>query len=402
MSVYRSIESMPDLQGKKVLVRVDHNVTYDESKKLKDDRKIRATIPTLEFLVDKGAKLILMTHVGRPKGNVDEMLRTAPIAEHLKGLSDKFTKIIPVQELYGDSVEKEIGTLQPGEIIYLENVRFWPQEKEEEDNEHNQKIAGLAEYYVNEALPSLHTYEEASTCAVARKMQAFAGFRLLEEVKHLGTVLDDPRRPLVLIISGAKMKTKLPVVEYFLESGDDILLGGAVANTFIAARGFNIGHSKNDPSFIEQAQELMLESEKEDKAMIHVPRDAVLASNPESNAVDLPLEDIEGDMCIFDVGKVTVERYKEAIKRAGMIVWNGPLGMYEVDKFAGASTEVAHAVREATEGGAISILGGGDTVDFHTQYDLPIDCYSFVSTGGGAMLEFISGKTLPALEALKE
>ena len=184
----------------------------------------------------------------------------------------------------------------------------------------------------------------------------------------------------------------------------DLLVGGCIANTFVAARGFDVGSSKYDPAFLEKAQEIMLESEKEENAKIYVPRDAVLATAPTDGAekVNLPVEDIVGDMAIFDIGKVTVKRYEEIIAKAGTIIWNGPMGFYEVNRFSHGTKRVAEAVRHATAKGAISIMGGGDTIDFHKRYDYPLDAYTFVSTGGGAMLEFISGQELPALAALKQ
>lgn len=225
----------------------------------------------------------------------------------------------------------------------------------------------------------------------------------MKEIRNLSPILEDPRRPLVLIMSGAKMETKIPVIERFLEKADDVLLGGCIANTFVAARGFNVGTSKYEPEFVEKAQEFMLEAEKPDKADIHIPRDAVVATEPVDGAekIDLPVESIEGDMGIYDIGKVTIERYKQVIAKAGMIVWNGPMGLYEVNRFSHASKRIAEAVAEATKNGATTIIGGGDTIDFHVRYDYPLDVYSFVSTGGGAMLEFISGKPFPAFKALE-
>ncbi len=214
---------------------------------------------------------------------------------------------------------------------------------------------------------------------------------------------DDPKRPVVLIISGAKMETKIPVVENFLTIGDEILLGGCIANTFIAARGFDVGRSEYEPAYIEHCQEMMLEAEKIEKADIHIPRDVVVATDPKSpDAIDIPVEDIEGDMSIFDIGRVTADRYIERIAKAGMVIWNGPLGYYEVERFAESSKRIAREVARATDRGAMTILGGGDTLDLHKRYELPLDGYSFVSTGGGAMIEFMSGKGMPAFEALKK
>jgi 3-phosphoglycerate kinase len=399
----QSIDGLKDLHGKTVLVRVDHNVEFDDDGKLKDDRKIRVTLPTLEALLKKGARLILMTHVGRPKGKRNPKLTTAPIAEHLKKLLKKKVKgMRSVDEVRGPKVKKMVTDLKDGEILYLENVRFCPEE-EGNDKAFCKDLASLAEIYVNEAFPSLHLYEESSTCGVARLLPAYAGYYLQKEIDALSRTLDDPRRPLLLIISGAKMETKIPVIRRFLDIADDILLGGCIANTFIAARGFDVGSSKYEEAHIELAQELMLESEKEGRAKIHVPRDVVVASEASETAtkLDLPVEDVAGDMSIFDIGKVTLERYLKEVDRAGTIIWNGPLGLYEYNRFSHGTKRLAEAIKKATKKGTYSLIGGGDTLDFHMRYAYSIDAYSFVSTGGGAMLEFLSGD-LPALEPLLE
>jgi phosphoglycerate kinase len=306
----------------------------------------------------------------------------------------------------GPTVEKATKELKDGAILYLENVRFSPGEEGDpkEQKDFGKKLAALADIYVNDAFPSCHTYEEASTCAVARLLPAYMGFQAQKEVLNLQKVLVDPKRPVALIISGAKMKTKIPVIEYFLDEGEDILLGGCIANTFIAARGFDVGTSKYEETFLEKAQEIMLEGEKDKKANVHVPRDVVLASSPEEKSlkIDLPVESIEGDMGIYDIGKVTVERYKKVIEKAGTIVWNGPLGLYEINRFSHATKRIAEAIVAATAKGAVSVVGGGDTLDFHERYKFPLNKYTFVSTAGGAMLEFISGKKFPAIEALRK
>lgn len=392
-----------DLAGKRVLVRVDHNIELDPSGRLKNDTKIRATLPTIQLLLGKGARVILLTHVGRPKGKKDPLLSTKPAAEHL-GTLLAGVSVIHTDATVGPTVEVAVQKLQNGHILYLENVRFHREEEgtAEEQAAFGKQLAALADVYVNEAFASCHTYEEASTCAVARQLPSYAGINLEREVAMLSPILDDPRRPLTLIISGAKMETKIPVVEYFLGTGDDILLGGAIANTFLAARGFDVSASKYEADQVSTAQELMLESEKEDRATIHVPRDAVVAGSPEegSPVLDLPMEDLEGDMAVFDIGSVTINRYVSLIERSGMIVWNGPMGLYEKKQFARGTSRIAEALAVATKRGAITIVGGGDTIDFHARYGYDLSAYTFVSTGGGAMLEFISGKPFPALQAL--
>lgn len=404
MPTYPLLNEIADLKGKRVLVRVDHNIATDTDGTLKNDEKIRATLPTIKLLSEKGARIILMTHVGRPKGKTDSNLSTRAIADHLKGLLPGIS-ITHVSKTVGAAVESAVDDLKDGSILYLENVRFYPEEEgnAEEQASFARRLASCADVYVNEAFASCHVYEEASTCAIARLLPRCAGLHLQREVEMLSPVLEDPRRPLTLIVSGVKMETKIPVIERFLAVGDDVLLGGAIANTFIAARGFDVGKSTYEPEQVEKAQELMLESEKEDRAMIHVPRDAVVASEATEavSKLDLPVEDISGDMSIFDIGKVTLERYLSVIEHAGMIVWNGPIGLYELNHFSHGTKRVAEALAAATKRGAVTIVGGGDTIDFHTRYGFDLSAYTFVSTGGGAMLEFISGKPLPALEALR-
>ncbi|MDD5103076.1 MAG: phosphoglycerate kinase [Candidatus Peribacteraceae bacterium] len=391
------------LKGKRVLVRIDHNIETDASGKLKSDKKMRALLPTVELLLKMGARLILMTHVGRPKGKPDPRLSTRAVAEHLKTLLPRVS-ITHTTDIVGPQVEKLASALKDGEILYLENVRFSPAEEGNpaEQAAFGKELAKLAEAYVNEAFASCHTYEEASTCAVARLLPAYPGLELLHELEILGHALEDPRRPVTLIMSGAKMETKIPVIKSFLQKGDDILLGGCIANTFIAARGFEVGASKYEEEQMEKAQEIMLEGEKVELADVHVPRDVVVATEAteEAEKLDLPLENIMGDMMVLDVGKVTIERYKKIIEKSGMIIWNGPLGMYELNRFSHGTKRIAEAVREATAKGAVSIIGGGDTIDFHKRYNYPMDGYSFVSTGGGAMLEMLSGEEMPAFRAL--
>lgn len=377
----RSIDAMPDIRGKKVLVRVDHNVEMGPGGVLKDDKKLRLSLPTLTALTKRGAILTLMTHVGRPKGVIVEELRTAPIAKHLVSLCPALKN-----------------------ATYLENVRFDAREKGS-DAGYAKELAAHGEFFVNEAFPSLHVYEEVSTCAVARLLPSFAGYHLINETDHLSKIMKNPKRPLVLIMSGAKMKTKIPVIRRFLEIADHILLGGCLANTFIAASGFDVGASKHEPEATELAQELMLESEREGMAKIHVPKDAVVASEASETAekIDLPIEDVEGDMMILDIGVETVKQFAEEVLHAGTILWNGPLGFYECNRFSHGSKRIAEAVVRATKNGAFSIMGGGDTLDFHAQYDYSIDEYSFVSSGGGAMLEFLSAEApLPALVPLMD
>lgn len=388
-----------DLSGKRVLLRAGFDVPIEDGKVV-DETRIEAMVPTMQHILDAGASLVIMAHQGRPKGEVVAEMSQEPLVSVLSKLLDREVQF--AAPCVGEAAQQAADSLQPGEVLLLENVRFERGEKVDKDPEFGKALASLGHVYVNDAFTNSHR-DHASMTEVPKHLPSYMGLRLAQEVKYLKDGLNDPRHPVVLIVSGAKMETKIPVIEKFLHRGDDVLLGGCIANTFIAARGFDVGESRYEEQWVPKAQEIMLESEKPGAAMVHVPRDCVLATEPAEDAqkVDIPVEDIEGDMAIFDIGKVTIKRYIEAIEKAGTIVWNGPLGLYEFNRFSHATKRIAEAVAAATERGATSIIGGGDTIDFHERYDKPMN-YTFVSTGGGAMLELVAGKRLPGLEALKK
>jgi len=397
MSNFRALRDAT-LKGKKVLVRAGFDVPMEEGR-VTDTSRIEAVIPTLRHLLDDGAAVIIIAHQDRPKGKVvPEMSQKplVPILEKLLGVTVKFAA-----SCVGPETKQMVDALTPGEVLLLENLRFDARE-EGNDEGFSKELTSYADVYVNDAFSNAHR-EHASMVGIPAHIPGYMGLQLEQEVTHLSQVVDSPRSPLTLIISGAKIETKLPVIEFFLEKGDHILLGGAIANTFIAARGFDTGTSLLETAFVPKAQEMMLESEKEGIADIHIPRDAVVAEEPKADAavLDLPLEDLTVGMAIYDVGRVTAERYCEIVRNSGTVVWNGPLGMYEVEKFAGSSKILANCLREAALNGVTVIVGGGDTIDFHTKYGLDMSAYTFVSTGGGAMLDFVSGKKLPAIEALR-
>ncbi len=386
-----------DFKGKKVLLRAGFDVPLEHGK-VGDSTRIEALVPTMQHILQHGGALIILSHQGRPKGTPDPEFSQKPLVPILEQLLK--APVAFAESCTGSAATTAAAALKPGEVLLLENLRYDPRE-EKNDEGFAKELAALGDIYVNDAFTNCHR-AHASMVGIPKLLPSYMGLQLAEEVQHLSGVIDNPKRPLTLIVSGAKMETKVPVIEHFLKKGDNILLGGAIANTFIAARGFDVAKSKFEEAFVEKAQEIMLESEKEGRAKISIPRDGVVATKPDEQAekLNLPLENVVGDMCIFDIGKVTIERYIQLIRASGTIVWNGPLGLYEFNRFSHATKRIAEAVAAATKDGAVSIIGGGDTIDFHTRYGYDLSAYSFVSTGGGAMLEFIAGAPLPALEAL--
>ena len=387
------------VRGKRVLLRAGFDVPITDGV-VTDTTRIEAIRESMSFVVNRGGILILMAHQGRPKNGPEASFSQKPLVPVLQKLLG-----VPVHfasDCIGDAASSVIAQAQPGEVVLLENLRFHSEEKKN-DPSFARALADLADLYVNDAFPNCHR-AHASMVGVPSLLPSFIGFNLQKEVDALTRVTSSKDYPMTLIIAGSKMETKVPVIRKFLRRGDHILVGGCIANTLIAARGFDVGSSKYDPEELPLAQELMLESEKSDRAEIHVPRDVVVATELSESAekVDLPVEDIEGDMSIFDIGKVTIKRYQEIIAESKLIVWNGPVGVYEYNRFSHASKRLAESIASATVTGAYSVIGGGDTIDFHHRYQYDLSAYSFVSMGGGAMLEFLaSGGELPALIALE-
>ncbi|KKW38421.1 phosphoglycerate kinase [Candidatus Peribacteria bacterium RIFOXYC1_FULL_54_13] len=400
MPKYPLLKDAP-LKNKKVLLRAGFDVPM-ENGKVVDTSRIEAMVPTMKYILEKGAALIIMAHQGRPKGKADPVLSQKPLVPILKKLLK--TEVDFAAPCAGEEAKKKAAALKPGQVLLLENLRFEPGEKEKKDPAFAKKLAALADLYVNDAFTNCHR-DHASMTGVPELLPAYLGFQAQKEVENLSKVFLHPRHPVTLIVSGAKMETKVPVIEHFLDKADSILVGGCIANTFIAARGFDVGKSKYEEQWIEKAQEIMLESEKDGMADVLVPRDAVVATEATEKAqkLDLPVENIAGDMAIFDIGTVTVKRYVEIIEKSRTIVWNGPLGMHELNRFSHATKRIAEAIARATKKNkAVSIIGGGDTLDFHERYGYSLKTYTFVSTAGGAMMDLISGKVLPALKALEK
>ncbi len=394
---YRTLDQA-DLHGKRVLLRAGFDVPI-ENGAVTDATRIEALLPTMRAILDGGASLILLAHQGRPKDAPDPAFSQQPLVPVLEAMLH--ARVLFAPSCVGPEAKRLADALQPGEVLLLENLRFDPREKKN-DPAFAQELAALGNLYVNDAFTNCHR-DHASMVGVPKLLPAFIGLQLMQEVAHLSLVLDEPEHPVTLVISGAKMETKVPVVRKFLQKGDDILLGGCIANTFIAAKGCTLGTSKYEQEFVAEAAALLQAAGAKGSAAIHVPEDVVVATAPDADAVlDVPVASIPQDCGAYDVGTLTVDAYVKILRTSKTIVWNGPLGMYEREHFAGASRRIAEAIADATAAGAVSIIGGGDTIDFHAQEGLPLEAYTFVSTGGGAMLEFIAGTPFRSLDALRQ
>lgn len=384
-----------DVSGKRVLLRVDFNVPLGPGGEVRDDARLRASLPTICYLREKGAALILATHLGRPGGKPDPDLSTRPLAAHLAGLLGSEVEFSA--DCVGPEVEGRAEALRPGQVLLLENLRFHPEE-EANDGDFAAALARLADVYVNDAFASSHR-AHASTEAVAHLLPAAPGRLMAEELANLTAILEDPRRPLLAIIGGSKLSTKLGVVSHLLETVDDLCLGGAMANTFLEARGLEVGHSLVEKDFLEQARRLT-DKARDRGVGLHLPVDVVLAPSPEASPEEAGVRsvaEVTPEAMILDVGPETVQAWSQLARAAGTVVWNGPLGLYERPQFAAGTNRLAEAVAASP---ARTVIGGGDLEA--AIHDLHLEPrFTHVSTGGGATLEFLEGRELPGVAALQ-
>lgn len=389
----RTIRHLKNLKGKRVLIRVDFNVPIDKTG-VTDDTRIRETLPTIKYLLKKKARVVVITHLGRPEGRVVDKLKLNAVADRLKKLLGK--KVIKLKNSVGKSVEAEVKKMQDGDIILLENIRFHPEE-EACNMKFSKSLARLGDVFVNDAFAACHR-KHASTYGIAKYLPAYAGFLVEREIKFLTPLLRHPRKPIVLITGGAKVKTKIGLLKNYIGKTHAILVGGALANTFLAAQGYDIGNSLYEPNEIEAAREILMLAEKKAQRIL-LPNDAIVADEVTEYAktADLPLEDIEGSMKILDIGSRTAERFTDAIKETKTIIWNGPVGLYEFAPFSKGTKLIAKTLASFKRK---TYIGGGDTIDALKRFKIPLKKFTFVSTGGGAMLEFLEGKILPGIEVL--
>ncbi|MGM9925758.1 MAG: phosphoglycerate kinase [Bacillus sp. (in: firmicutes)] len=383
-----------DVKGKRVFCRVDFNVPMQNGV-ITDDTRVRAALPTIQYLMEQGAKVILASHMGRPKGQVNEELRLTPVAKKLSELLGK--EVAKADEAYGEAVEAQIAKMNDGDVLLLENVRFYPGE-EKNDPELAKAFANLADIFVNDAFGAAHR-AHASTEGIAKFIPAVSGFLMQKELDVLGKAMSNPERPFTAIIGGAKVKDKIGVIENLLEKVDNLIIGGGLAYTFIKAKGYEIGTSLLEEDKIDLAKSFMKQAE-EKGVKFYMPIDAVIApefgENVETKVVDI--DAIPTDWMSLDIGPKTAALYADVIKNSKLVIWNGPMGVFEFDKFAGGTRTVAEALANSD---AYSVVGGGDSAAAAEKFNLA-DKMSHISTGGGASLEFIEGKELPGVVALND
>lgn len=383
-----------DLQGKTAIVRVDYNVPLDGTT-IKDDTRIQESLPTLKYLIAQDAKVIIMSHLGRPKDAPDDALRLDPIAARLSKLLDK--PVVKVDSCVGEDVDQAIAALGFGDILMLENTRFHKEEKENDDK-FAQKLASYADLYVSDAFGTVHR-AHASTEGIAHHLPAYAGLLIEKEVNALTPLLGEVEKPFVLVLGGAKIDTKIGVIKAYIKKADTILLGGGLANTFVFAKGYDVGASLCEKDKMELAQELMVEAE-ENGCNLVTPGGMIVADEIGDDVItaDMEITGVEGAMQMLDIGERTINKYIEILKRAKTIIWNGPVGLYEKEPFEKGTKAIAEALSQV-EGK--TYLGGGDTLDALKKFNIDKDSFTHVSTGGGAMLEYLEGKELPGLKVLE-
>lgn len=394
MAEIKTIEGV-DVANKRVLVRVDFNVPIKDGV-VTDDTRIRAALPTIEYLLKNGAKVILMSHLGRPSGEgFEEQFSLAPAAARLSEVID--APVVFASDTVGDDAKAKIGTMKPGEVVVLENLRFNKREKKN-DPEFCQLLAELGELYVNDAFGTAHR-AHASTAGVAALLPAYAGFLLAGEVNTLGGMLSEPKRPFVAILGGSKVSDKVGVIDALIDKADTIIIGGGMCFTFLLAQGFEVGTSLKEEDWVARAGDMLEKAQAKGVKML-LPVDIVAADKfaEDANTVTCEANAIPSDMMGLDIGPKTEALYAQAIAQGSTVFWNGPMGVFEMKAFEHGTKAVAEAVAENES--AATIIGGGDSVAAVNKFDLA-DRMTFISTGGGASMELVEGKPLPGVEALR-
>ncbi len=385
-----------DIRGKKIILRCDFNVPMYEGA-ITDDTRIKAALPTISYLIDNGGKVIIISHMGRPEGNPDSKYTLEPVAKRLEEIMGRGVKFIGSDVVVDDNVKSEVEKLEEGQVILLENTRF---RKEEVENGKNfsKELAGLADIFVNDAFGTAHR-AHCSTTGIAEYIPAVSGLLIEKEVKYLGNAVENPQRPLLAIMGGAKVKDKILLIENLMKKVDVLLIGGGMAYTFLKAKGYEIGQSILDVESIDLANRLMKEAKEKNVKMI-IPVDTVCASDF-SNEADKKIfksSNIPNHMMGMDIGPETISLFQEEIKRAETIVWNGPMGVFEMSNFENGTRKVAESMANNK---GVTIVGGGDSAAAVAKFKLE-DKMKHISTGGGASMEYLEGKELPGIKILED
>jgi phosphoglycerate kinase len=391
--------SAADISGKRVLVRADFNVPLDDQGAITDDTRIRAALPTIQDLTGKGAKVILTSHFGRPKGQVVDSMRLTPVAKRLGELLGQ--EVIKCDDCIGDDVANAVGAMENGQVALLENVRFYAGE-EANDPEFAKQLAANADLYVNDAFGTAHR-AHASTEGVTKYLSpSVAGYLIEKELQYLQAAIENPKKPLAAIIGGSKVSSKIGVIETLLDKVDKLLIGGGMIFTFYKARGLNVGKSLVEEDKLELAKSLEAKA-KEKGVDLLLPTDVVLADNfaPDANAQTVSVEAIPDGWMGLDIGPDSIKVFQDALKQCKSVIWNGPMGVFEFDKFAAGTEAIAHTLAELTDQGVTTIIGGGDSVAAVEKVGVA-EKMSHISTGGGASLELLEGKELPGIAALDD
>jgi len=384
-----------DVSGKRVIMRVDFNVPLDKEGHITDDTRIRAALPSIEYVLNQNSKLILMSHLGRPKGQVKEDLRLAPVGRRLSELLEK--DVINAKDCVGEETEKIISGMQIGDVVLLENLRFH-KEEEANDSDFAKALARYADVYVNDAFGTAHR-AHASTEGITHHLPAVAGFLMEKEINFLGKLLYNPEQPYIALIGGAKVSTKIGVLEKLLEKVNALIIGGGMCYTFLKAKGFDVGNSLVETEKVSLAFELIKKADEKAVRLI-LPADHLVADKMEEGARVRTVDTnaMPSDMIGVDIGPKTIRTYRKDIKHAKTILWNGPMGVFEIDRFARGTNQVAKAMASSR---GTTVVGGGDSVAAVNKFGLA-EKISHVSTGGGASLEFLEGKELPGIMALAD
>lgn len=383
------------LENKRVLVREDLNVPLDENQNITDDTRIRAALPTLNYLIEKGAKVIIVSHLGRPKGKVNPKYSLAPVAKRLSELLGR--DVAFAANCIGEATENAVAKMNPKDVLLLENVRFHEGE-EKNDPEFAKQLAGLADIFINDAFGTSHR-AHASTVGVAQLLPAGAGFLMQKEIEVMGKALENPERPFVAILGGAKVGDKIGVIKNLLDKVDMLLIGGGMAYTFLKSQGHEIGQSLLEPDKIDLAASLLKEAEEKNVKLL-LPDDVVITSKLEEGLPyeTVPVSKIPTDKMGVDIGEKTRKKFADAIKEANTVVWNGPMGVFEMKVYAQGTLAIADAMAKSE---AVTIIGGGDSAAAAEQLGFA-KAMTHISTGGGASLEFLEGKELPGVAALDD